>query len=162
MADETNAGAGAADNQTTQAQVQVLGQHIKDLSFENPNVGKLQIQQGENPAVQLEGNVEAQRLGPDVFESSIAFTATASHSGGTIYVLELNYGGAFRLQNIPPQALEPFLLVNCPAMLFPFLRRIVADITRDGGYPPLWLDPFDFGALYLRRQQEMAKNAEKQ
>jgi preprotein translocase subunit SecB len=161
MAEETNAGAGAADTRA-QPQVQVLGQHIKDLSFENPNVGKLQIKEGENPAVQLEVNVEAQRLGTDVYESAIAFTATASHSGGTIYVLELKYGGAFRLQNVPPQALEPFLLVNCPALLFPFLRRIVADITRDGGYPPLWLDPVDFGALYVRRQQELAKSAEKQ
>jgi preprotein translocase subunit SecB len=161
MAEETNAGAGAADTRA-QPQVQVLGQHIKDLSFENPNVGKLQIKEGENPAVQLEVNVEAQRLGTDVYESVIAFTATASHSGGTIYVLELKYGGAFRLQNVPPQALEPFLLVNCPALLFPFLRRIVADITRDGGYPPLWLDPVDFGALYVRRQQELAKSAEKQ
>jgi preprotein translocase subunit SecB len=161
MAEETNAGAGAADNRA-QPQVQVLGQHIKDLSFENPNVGKLQIKEGESPAVQLEVNVEAQRLGTDVYESAIAFTATASHSGGTIYVLELKYGGAFRLQNVPPQALEPFLLVNCPSLLFPFLRRIVADITRDGGYPPLWLDPVDFGALYVRRQQELAKSAEKQ
>jgi preprotein translocase subunit SecB len=72
------------------------------------------------------------------------------------------YGGAFRLQNVPPQSLEPFLLVNCPTLLFPFLRRIVADVTREGGYPPLWLDPVDFGALYMRRQQELAKTAEKQ
>jgi preprotein translocase subunit SecB len=162
MADETNGGAAATEPEAGTMQVQVLGQHIKDLSFENPSVGKLQIKQGENPAVQLEVNVEAQRLGPDVFESTIVFTATASHSGGKIYVLELVYGGAFRLQNVPPQAMEPFLLVNCPTLLFPFLRRIVADITREGGYPPLWLDPVDFGALYMRRQQELAKTAELQ
>lgn len=162
MADETNGGAAATETQPAGMQIQVLGQHIKDLSFENPNVGKVQIKEGESPAVSLEVNVEAQRLGPDVYESAITFTATASHSGGTIYVLELNYGGAFRLQNVPPQAMEPFLLVNCPSLLFPFVRRIVADITRDGGYPPLWLDPVDFGALYMRRQQEMAKTAEKQ
>jgi preprotein translocase subunit SecB len=162
MADEKNGGAAATASEAGQMQVQVLGQHIKDLSFENPNVGKLQIKEGENPAVQLEVNVDAQRLGPDVYESSISFTATASHSGGTIYVLEIVYGGAFRLQNVPPQTLEPFLLVNCPTLLFPFLRRIVADVTREGGYPPLWLDPVDFGALYMRRQQELAKTAEKQ
>ena len=162
MADEKNGGAAATAPEPGQMQVQVLGQHIKDLSFENPNVGKLQIKEGENPAVQLEVNVDAQRLGPDVYESSISFTATASHSGGNIYVLEIVYGGAFRLQNVPPQTLEPFLLVNCPTLLFPFLRRIVADVTREGGYPPLWLDPVDFGALYMRRQQELAKTAEKQ
>jgi preprotein translocase subunit SecB len=162
MADEKNGGAAATATEPGPMQVQVLGQHIKDLSFENPSVGKLQIKEGENPAVQLEVNVDAQRLGPDVFESAISFTATASHSGGTIYVLEIVYGGAFRLQNVPPQAMEPFLLVNCPTLLFPFLRRIVADVTREGGYPPLWLDPVDFGALYVRRQQEIAQTAEKQ
>lgn len=162
MADEKNGGAATPASEPSPMQVQVLGQHIKDLSFENPSVGKLQIKEGENPAVQLEVNVDAQRLGPDVYESAITFTATASHSGGPIYVLEIVYGGAFRLQNVPPQAMEPFLLVNCPTLLFPFLRRIVADITREGGYPPLWLDPVDFGALYVRRQQELAKTAEKQ
>lgn len=162
MAENENGGEAASQADKASAQVQVLGQHIKDLSFENPNVGKIQIKQGESPSVQLDVNVEAQRLGTDVFESAIQFTATASHTGGTIYVLEVTYGGAFRLQNIPPQAMEPFLLVNCPTLLFPFLRRIVADVTREGGYPPLWLDPVDFGALYVRRQQELAKTSEKQ
>ena len=73
-----------------------------------------------------------------------------------IYELEIVYAGVFQIQNIPEQALEPFLLVNCPSILFPFLRRIVADISREGGFPPLLLDPFDFGALYMRRQQEIA------
>jgi preprotein translocase subunit SecB len=158
---ETKTGAAAA-SEAAGMQVQVIGQYIKDLSFENPSVGKLQIKQGENPGVQLEVNVDAQRMGNDVFESAIHFNAKATHSGGTIYVLEISYGGLFRLQNVPPQAMEPFLLVNCPTLLFPFVRRIVADITRDGGYPPLWLDPFDFGQLFVRRQQELAKTAEKQ
>jgi preprotein translocase subunit SecB len=159
---ETKSGGAAAESESAGMQVQVIGQYIKDLSFENPSVGKLQIKQGENPGVQLEVNVDAQRMGSDVFESAIQFTAKATHSGGTIYVLEISYGGLFRLQNVPPQAMEPFLLVNCPTLLFPFVRRIVADITRDGGYPPLWLDPFDFGQLFVRRQQELAKTAEKQ
>lgn len=153
---------GAAQAEAPAMQIQVIGQYIKDLSFENPNVGKIAIKEGENPGVSLEINVEAQRMGPDTFESAIQFTAKATHSGGTIYVLEIVYGGLFRLQNVPPQAMEPFLLVNCPTLLFPFLRRIVADVTREGGYPPLWLDPFDFGNLFMRRQQELAKNAEKQ
>ncbi len=154
--------AAAAEGDNPAMQVQVIGQYIKDLSFENPNVGKHQIKEGENPGVQLDVNVEAQRMGNDVFESAIKFTAEAKHSGGSIYVLEIVYAGLFRMQNVPPQTLEPFLLVNCPALLFPFLRRIVADLTREGGYPPLWLDPFDFGALFMRRQQELAKTAEKQ
>jgi preprotein translocase subunit SecB len=159
---EAKTGGAAAASEAAGMQVQVIGQYIKDLSFENPSVGKLQIKQGENPGVQLEVNVDAQRMGNDVFESAIQFTAKATHSGGTIYVLEISYGGLFRLQNVPPQAMEPFLLVNCPTLLFPFVRRIVADITRDGGYPPLWLDPFDFGQLFVRRQQELAEKSEKQ
>ena len=76
---------------------------------------------------------------------------------GTIYILECIYGGIFRLQNVPEQALEPFLLINCPTILFPFLRRLVADVTREGGFPPLLLDPIDFASLFMRRQQELAK-----
>jgi preprotein translocase subunit SecB len=166
MADNNKSKSGATlagDAQDASAMhVQVLGQFIKDLSFENPNIGRLTIKEGENPSITLEVDVDAKRVNTDVYESAIQFTAKAAHSGGTIYVLEVVYCGVFRLANVPPQALEPFLLINCPTLLFPFLRRIVADITREGGYPPLWLDPFDFGQLFLRRQQQLAKAAEKQ
>lgn len=137
-------------------QVKVVGQYIKDLSFENPNIGKLLKEPGDNPNLQLAINVSAQAVETDLYESAIDFNAQASNKHGTVYELEVVYAGLFKVQNIPPQALEPFLLVNCPAILFPFLRRIVADISREGGFPPLLLDPFDFGALYMRRQQELA------
>jgi preprotein translocase subunit SecB len=156
-----NSASGAAAGQPSGMHIQVLGQYVKDLSFENPNVGKLNVKEGENPGITLEVNVDAQKMGSDVYESAIQFNATAAHSGGTIYILELSYGGLFKLENVPPQALEPFLLINCPTLLFPFLRRIVADTTREGGYPPLLLDPFDFGQLYMRRQQELAQSVEK-
>ncbi len=93
---------------------------------------------------------------PELFQSVIEFKAHATNKDGTIYIMECVYGGLFKLQNIPEQALEPFLLINCPTILFPFLRRLVADITREGGFPPLLLDPIDFGGLYIRRQQELA------
>jgi preprotein translocase subunit SecB len=70
--------------------------------------------------------------------------------------MELAYAGLFEIENIPPDGLEPFLLIHCPALLFPFLRRIVADLTREGGFPPLLLDPVDFAGLYVKRQQEKA------
>jgi preprotein translocase subunit SecB len=73
-----------------------------------------------------------------------------------IYDLEIIYAGLFRIKNIPETSLEPFMLINCPALLFPFLRRLAADITREGGFPPLLLDPIDFGSLFMRRQQEAA------
>ena len=137
-------------------QVKIAGQYIKDLSFENPNIGKLLKEPGDSPSLQLAINVNAQGVGPNLYESSIDFNAQATNQHGMIYELEIVYAGLFQIQNIPEQALEPFLLVNCPSLLFPFLRRIVADISREGGFPPLLLDPFDFATLYMRRQQELA------
>ncbi len=137
-------------------QVKVVGQYVKDLSFENPNIGKLLKEPGDTPNLQLAINVNAQGVGPDLYESSIDFNAHATNQYGTVYELEVVYAGLFKIENIPAQALEPFLLVNCPSILFPFLRRLVADISREGGFPPLLLDPFDFATLYVRRQQELA------
>jgi preprotein translocase subunit SecB len=142
----------------TPIQAQVVGQFIKDLSFENPNIDKIMGDgPGDNPNIQLEVNVDARTADADknVYESAINFRAHATSKIGTIYDLEVVYAGLFRIQNVPKEALEPFLLVNCPAILFPFLRRLLADITREGGFPPLLLDPIDFGALYVRRQQEL-------
>jgi preprotein translocase subunit SecB len=140
-------------------EAQIVGQFIKDLSFESPNFNKLLEGPGENPNIKLEINVGAKRLGPDLFESAIEFKAVASSKDGTIYDLETIYAGLFRLKNIPDQALEPFLLINCPTIIFPFLRRLVADITREGGFPPLLLDPIDFGQLFMRRQKDAASLA---
>jgi preprotein translocase subunit SecB len=89
----------------------------------------------------------------------IDFNAHATNQHGTVYELELVYAGLFKIENIPQAALEPFLLVNCPSILFPFVRRIVADLSREGGFPPLLLDPFDFAQLYMRRQKELAAQA---
>jgi preprotein translocase subunit SecB len=149
-----NSGSGGVPQQPIQ--VQVVGQFIKDLSFENPSIGKLTDDPGESPNLKVEVNVQAARLGPELFESGIDFKAHATHKGGTIYDLELVYAGLFRIKNIPEPALEPFLLINCPTLIFPFLRRLVADITREGGFPPLLLDPIDFAALFMRRQREQA------
>ncbi|MFN3869629.1 MAG: protein-export chaperone SecB [Hyphomicrobiaceae bacterium] len=159
-------GNGAVDTSNrapTPVQAQVLGQYIRDLSFENPNVDKLMGGPGDNPHIQLEVNVDAKAVDPKqgVFESSINFHAKATSKIGTIYDLEVVYAGLFKIQNIPEQAIEPFLLINCPSILFPFLRRLLADITREGGFPPLLLDPIDFGGLYMRRQQELAASGGK-
>lgn len=141
-------------------QARVVGQYIKDLSFENPNVGKLLQSPGDNPNLKLEVNVNANRVGDDLYESAIDFKANASNKAGVIYELELVYAGLFKIESIPQQALEPFLLVNCPALLFPFLRRLAADLTREGGFPPLLLDPIDFAGLYVRRQRAAAQKAQ--
>ena len=140
----------------TPVQVQVVGQYIKDLSFENPNIDKLLGGPGESPHLNLEVNVAGKRVSEALYESAINFKAVATNKHGTIYDLEAVYAGLFKIQNIPEGALQPFLLINCPTLIFPFLRRLVADITREGGFPPLLLDPIDFASLFMRRQQEAA------
>jgi len=158
----TNGGSdGGSSDSPPPVQVQIAGQYLKDLSFENPNIGKLIKEPGDNPNLNLTINVNAQAMGPDIYESAIDFNAQASNKNGVFYELELVYAGLFKVRNIPGQALEPFLLINCPSILFPFLRRIVADISREGGFPPLLLDPFDFAGLYVQRQKELAAKNEK-
>lgn len=149
-------GNGGADVQQPQIQAKILNQYLKDLSFENPNVRKLMTGSGDAPNLKVEVNVNAQKVDGDVFESAIELKATAANNLGTIYVLEATYAGLFKIESIPEPALQPFLLISGPTMVFPFLRRLVADITREGGYPPLLLDPIDFAGLYFRRQQEIA------
>lgn len=163
MAEETKpapkAGAGTDGNEIA-VEAQIVGQFIKDLSFENPSVDKRLEGVGETPNIKLEINVAAKKLKhDDLFESVIDFKAVAANKDGTIYDLEVLYAGLFRIKNMPDAALEPFLLINCPTLTFPFLRRLVADITREGGFPPLMLDPIDFGQLFMRRKQDMAAAA---
>ena len=153
---ETANGTNGTTQQAAQppVQVRILSQYVKDLSFENPIVRKLMVSPGDSPNLKVEVNVNAERVDGDVFESAIEFKATATNNVGTIYVLETVYAGLFKIESMPDQALEPFLLISGPTTIFPFLRRLVAAVTREGGYPPLMLDPIDFASLYMRRQKE--------
>jgi preprotein translocase subunit SecB len=157
MAEATKSGNGgskapAAPGQ--QVQVRVLAQYIKDLSFESPNVLKLLEGPREGPNLRLEVNVNASKVADATFESVINFKAEAVGKTGTIYDLELAYAGLFQVENLPEPALEPFLLIECPSLLFPFARRLVADLTREGGFPPLLLDPINFANLLAQRQRD--------
>ena len=155
MAEPSKPGNGTAAA-PPQLQVRVVGQYIKDLSFENPNVAKLAEGAPQDPQLKLEINVEPNKVGADLYESALIFKAEASAKIGTIYQVELVYAGLFKIENAPAGALEPLLHVNCPALLFPFLRRLIADLTREGGFPPLLLDPVDFGSLLMQKRQAMA------
>ena len=162
MAEPSDTGNGNPANApaaTPTVQVRIAGQYIKDLSFENPRVGKALDTAQDQPTLRVEVKVNANQLGERMFESAIDFKAEASNKSGVIYDLEITYGGMFEVQGLPEQALQPFLLVNCPSLLFPFLRRLVADITREGGFPPLLLDPIDFAALFIQRQQQQGAQA---
>lgn len=154
-----NGTTGAADAAEGPApQLRVIGQYIKDLSFESPNAPQSLRDPGENPNIQVEINVGANQLDANVFECAIDFKVKASSAAMTIYNLEMVYAGAFELQNFPQQLVQPVLFVNCPAVLFPFMRRLIGDLTREGGFPPLWLDPVDWGSLYSQRlAQEQAQ-----
>jgi preprotein translocase subunit SecB len=138
----------------TQAQLTVLAQYIKDLSFENPGAPQSLQGPGQNPQLKVGVNVHAQAKADEAYEVSLNLEVHAKSDSGVIYNVELVYGGLFHLRNIPQNVIQPVLFVDCPAILFPFMRRVLADVVRDGGFPPLMLDPIDFGRLYA---QNLAK-----
>jgi preprotein translocase subunit SecB len=156
---DTPAGNGNGDALDTQPgagpQLQVLAQYVKDLSFENP-AAPMTLASGQKPALEVGVDVQARGLGVDQYEVLIRVRADAKAGGQTTFVCELSYAGVFMLKGFPQENVQPLLLVECPRLLFPFARRVVADTTRDGGFPPLLLDPIDFAALYrmqMARQQ---------
>jgi preprotein translocase subunit SecB len=112
------------------------------------------LQAAGQPKIEVNVAVNAKRAGDAVFEAELKITAKAtSEDGNNAFVVELLYAGLFGLTNVPEEALEPFLIIEAPRILFPFARRIIADATRDGGFPPLMLDPIDFASLYMAQQQ---------
>jgi preprotein translocase subunit SecB len=162
MAENEN---GAAPQQPATPQMKVLGQFIKDLSFENilaqkPVEGEVQ------PDIQVQVALDGRKRGDgNQYEVVSKFTITSKNkgNGAVLFVLELEYSGLFLIENVPNEQLHPFLLIECPRMLFPFVRRIVSDVTRDGGFPPLNLDTIDFVALYRQQlaQRQQAQAVEK-
>jgi preprotein translocase subunit SecB len=170
MAEEGNGAAGAMDASQGQAQqpqvkMQVLGQYIRDMSFENilaqkPVEGQVQ------PDIQVQVSIDAKKRDEPRYEVVTKFkiTSTNKEGGQHLFLMELDYAGLFSIENVPDNQLHPFLLIECPRMLFPFIRRIVSDVTRDGGFPPLNLDNIDFVQLYrqtlAQRQAAAAKKPE--
>ena len=147
----------------TQAQLAVLAQYIKDLSFESPNAPDSLQGPGQNPQLKVSVNVNASARAQEAYEVSLNVEVHARSDAGVIYNVEMVYGGLFRLENIPQALLQPVLFIDCPTLLFPFVRRVLADVTRDGGFPPLMLDPIDFARLYTenlaRTQSELQSTA---
>ena len=138
----------------TQPQLTMLALYVKDLSFESPSVPKSLQGPGQNPQLRVGVNVNAAPRGEDAYEVALQLEVHASSDLGVIYNVELMYGGLFRLRGVPENLLQPVLFVDCPTILFPFVRRVLADVVRDGGFPPLMLDPIDFARLYA---QNLAK-----
>ncbi len=133
----------------TLPQVGLISQYVKDLSFENPNAPAVYQWQGQ-PQMDVQFNIGTQNVGQDVHEVSLKIEIEAKGNEGVAFRIELLYAGLFALRNIPAEQLQPFLLAEAPRLLFPFARRIIADASIDGGFPPLLLDPIDFAGLYLQ------------
>ena len=147
----------AQNAQETRPQLGIRTQYVKDLSFENPSAPNRPPEAERSPDITVNVQVEVRRLDETNFEVNLQITASARHEEKPVFLVELTYAGVFTLIGIPQEALEPALLVECPRLLFPFARRIVADVTRDGGFPPLMLAPIDFLALYRNRQVQTAQ-----
>ncbi|OQW61232.1 MAG: protein-export chaperone SecB [Proteobacteria bacterium SG_bin9] len=140
-------------------QLNVLAQYTKDLSFENPNAPASLGQQQQQPAINIQINVGANALAENDFEVVLSIEGKAETGGQVMFSFELAYAGVFRIQNVPKENLHPLVMIECPRLLFPFAREIIATSVRDGGFPPLMLDPVDFVSLY---RQNMARQAEQQ
>lgn len=145
---ETN---GAAQPQQTPPTTPLVinMQYVKDFSFENPNAPQSLV--AGQPQVELQVNVGARGLAENVFEVTLSLTATAKHDEQTAFITELVYAGVFTLTGVPEEHVHPMLMIECPRLLFPFARNIMADATREGGFPPLFLQPLDFIDLYRRQ-----------
>ena len=151
---------GATEGTQPQVQMKVLGQFIRDMSFENVMAQKGTGTEAQ-PDVSVQVNLDAKkRTTENQYEviTKLIIESKVKETGDVLFVFELEYVGIFNIEGVPEDQLHPFLLIECPRMLFPFLRRIVSDVTRDGGFPPLNLDNIDFVAIYrnelARRQAE--------
>ena len=132
----------------------VLGQYIKDLSLENPNAPRSMMALAQQPAVNIQFNVNAKPLTGTDYEVELVVEGKAQYEQMVLFNIELIYAGVFRLGDVPEDMAQQIVLIECPRMLFPFARHIIANAIRDGGFPPLMIDPVDFGALYRDRFQQ--------
>jgi preprotein translocase subunit SecB len=130
----------------------MISQYVKDLSFENPNAPAI-YQSQQPPEIDVQFNIGSGQVGPDVHEVTLKIDVKAESGGQTAFIVDLSFAGLFGFRNVPAEQIQPFLLGEAPRLLFPFARRVLADAVRDGGFPPLLLEPIDFGALYLQQAQ---------
>jgi preprotein translocase subunit SecB len=143
--------------QESAPQLNVLAQFIKDFSFENPNAPRSLAPSQAQPSINIQINVGVGQLAPNDYEVSLKLEGKAESSDGAtvLFAFDLTYSGVFRIQNVPQEQIHPVVMIECPRLLFPFAREIIASSVRAGGFPPLLLDPVDFVALYQQRIAQM-------
>ena len=160
MADEDviSSGNGAGDPDS-EPQVMTIAQYIKDLSVESPSSPQA-FQWEVQPQLDVQFNIAVEKVAEDVHEVVLKIEVAARSDQGVHFLIDLSYGGLYGLRNIPEEALPPFLLIEAPRLLFPFARQIVADASQNTGFPPLLLDPIDFGAAYMAQLQAQPTDGE--
>lgn len=151
---DADAGAGAPDQELKTIPLAVRAQYLKDLSFESPHAPRSLMDLKKAPQVSVEINVNAHPLGDfekNTFEVELDLQVRAGEPEKPAFIAELVYAGMFTIGNIPKESIQPVLLIECPRLLFPFARSILGEVTRDGGFPPLMINPIDFAALYNQK-----------
>jgi preprotein translocase subunit SecB len=156
MAEDGNGGGGAggAAAEGSQPSLGVVTQYVKDLSFEHPGAPATMQSRAASPNINIAIGVQSNPLAGGDVEVELRIEARAVADETVLFAVELNYAGIFRLTNVPAEQLRPLTLIECPRLLFPFARQVVAEATRNGGFPPLLIDPVDFVALYRKRMAQ--------
>ncbi|PTM96046.1 protein-export chaperone SecB [Mycoplana dimorpha] len=148
----------ATDNQSANSaaspSINILAQYVKDLSFENPGAPRSLQARDKAPSININVNVNANPLSETEFDVILSLNAEAKDDTKVLFNAELAYGGVFRISGFPQEHMLPVLFIECPRLLFPFARQIIADATRNGGFPPLMIDPIDFAHMFQQRMAE--------
>lgn len=150
----TDLDAGAPEAQAEPPGIRILAQFVRDFSFENPRAPDALRAGGAQPQIDLGVEMNARGREDGLFEVDLKLSARAARDDGPLFVVELLYGGVFQITGVEAEDVEPVLLIECPRYLFPFARRVIADITAEGGFPPFMLDPIDFAGVYAARKAE--------
>lgn len=150
---DTDAAAPAPEQAGAEPGIRILAQFIRDLSFENPRAPD-SLRGGQQPQIDMGVEMNARGREDGLFEVDLKLSARADREDGAVFHVELVYGGVFQINGVPAADIEPVLLIECPRFLFPFARRIIADVTSEGGFPPFLLDPIDFAGVYAARRAQ--------
>jgi preprotein translocase subunit SecB len=142
------------NTQSASPSINILAQYTKDLSFENPGAPRSLQARDKAPGINIGVNVNANPLSETDFDVVLSLNAEAKDGDKVVFAAELVYGGIFRITGFPQEHMLPVLFIECPRLLFPFARQIVADVTRNGGFPPLMIDPIDFAQMFSQRMAE--------
>lgn len=161
MAEDNAAAPAAGAAAATGPSFNLVGQYIRDLSFENPGAPGTNLSGGANPSFNVSINVSVKKQNDELYAVELLLNAKAQRESKVLFNVELAYGGVFRLRNVPEAQLAPLLMVECPRLIFPFARQVLANTVQSGGFPPLMMEPVDFQALYIQNLRNLQAQQQK-